>query len=698
MAGLVRPRSGANFKEQPSQMNRLKSVSLWIIIIVACVFLFVQMQGRTEPLKLTITEFLDVAELNTVANDAGAIMDNRAFKDDVRDLDGKIEGKIAPGAKLPQAVAARLDRALPERAGTEAIPFVTDYHSMQSELILARMIDYRVTNYKPSPQSRLFTQFLLPLLIPILLIVALWIIFVRQVQNSGNKAMSFGKSRAKLISEGQVKVVFDDVAGVDEAKEELCEVVDFLKDPKKFSRLGGRIPKGVLLFGPPGTGKTMLAKAVAGEANVPFFSISGSDFVEMFVGVGASRVRDLFEQAKKSKPCLVFIDEIDAVGRHRFAGIGGGHDEREQTLNQLLVEMDGFATNEGVILIAATNRPDVLDPALLRPGRFDRQIAVDYPDVLGRERILKVHAKNVKLAGNAELLAIAKGTPGYSGADLANIINEAALLAARQNKAEIEQMDLEEAKDRVMMGPERRSMRITDQEKFATAVHEGGHAIAARFTETADPVHKITIIPRGRALGLTHFLPAEEKHCHMRSELKARLVAGLGGLAAEQVVFNETGTGVGGDLHHITDLARRMVCEFGMSDLLGPRTFGESRGQVFVGRDMNTDNHNYSEEVAKVIDAEVRVLIDEAHKRTIEILTEKRDLLDRLTQALIDRETIDSEEFEMLIRGEELPPLFKKSEDSTPPTAPPEAEGKEKKKTKPPRIGDFLDKPRQVPG
>ncbi|MCB2154759.1 ATP-dependent zinc metalloprotease FtsH [bacterium] len=636
--------------------------------------------------------------MNTVTDDNGVVVDNQAFKDDVRDMDGKIEGKIAASAKLPQSVSARLNRAATNRKAGEPIPFVTVYQPLQAELILSRMLDDRVNSYMPSPQSRVFTQILLPLMIPVLLIVALWVLFVRQVQSSGNKAMSFGKSRAKLISEGQVKVLFEDVAGVDEAKEELCEVVDFLKDPKKFSRLGGRIPKGVLLFGPPGTGKTMLAKAVAGEANVPFFSISGSDFVEMFVGVGASRVRDLFEQAKKSKPCLVFIDEIDAVGRHRFAGIGGGHDEREQTLNQLLVEMDGFATNEGVILIAATNRPDVLDPALLRPGRFDRQIAVDYPDVLGREKILKVHAKNVKLANNVDMLAIAKGTPGYSGADLANIINEAALLAARQNKPEIDQRDLEEAKDRVMMGPERRSMKITENEKHATAVHEGGHAIVARFTEGSDPVHKITIIPRGRALGVTHFLPAEEKHSHTRTELKAKLVAMLGGMAAEQIVFAETGTGVGNDLHRVTDLARRMVCEFGMSERLGPRTFGESRGQVFVGRDMNSDNRDYSEEVAQIIDDEVRSLVEEAHTRAVDILTEKRELLDKLTQALIDRETIDAEEFEMLIRGEDLPPLFKKGDD-TPPGAPPEQDsGKEKKKAKPPRIGDFLDKPRHVPG
>jgi cell division protease FtsH len=575
------------------------------------------------------------------------------------------------------------------------IPFQSTYVPLQAEAVLNTMRAAGVVDYVGKEPGGLAIQFLMYMLAPIIILVVIWIFLMRQLQNSGNKAMSFGKSKAKMIGEGQIKVTFDDVAGVEEAKEELKEIVEFLKDPKKFSRLGGKIPKGVLLFGPPGTGKTLLARAVAGEAGVPFFSISGSDFVEMFVGVGASRVRDLFEQAKKNKPCVIFIDEIDAVGRHRFAGIGGGHDEREQTLNQLLVEMDGFAANEGVILIAATNRPDVLDPALLRPGRFDRQVTVDYPDVVGRERILKVHAKSVKLANQVDLKTIAKGTPGFSGADLANIINEAALLAARQNKTHVDQKDLEEAKDRVMMGPERRSLNIGPKEKRLTAIHEAGHALAAYFTEGCDPVHKITIIPRGRSLGLTAVLPGEDRFSQTKSQLKAQLVYGLGGLAAEKVVLGEFGTGVGNDLMRVTSLARRMICEVGMSDRLGPRTFGEGHANVFLGRDMGNHEKAYSEEMAKVIDEEVKALIDGAHDIAVGIMTEHRDLLDAVTQALIDRETLTGEEFAAIMKGEPLPPLFNKESD--PPAAPP-AEKEEERKPRAPRLGDILDGPRQVPG
>jgi cell division protease FtsH len=583
-------------------------------------------------------------------------------------------------------------------ANEKTIAFTTGYVPLQAEEILRVMRNTGVTKYVGKEPGGFAFQLALTILAPILLLVALWFLFIRQIQNSGSKAMSFGKSKAKMVAEGSIKVTFDDVAGVQEAKEELREIVEFLKDPKKFSRLGGKIPKGVLLFGPPGTGKTLLAKAVAGEAGVPFFSISGSDFVEMFVGVGASRVRDLFEQAKKNKPCLIFIDEIDAVGRHRFAGIGGGHDEREQTLNQLLVEMDGFQTNEGVILVAATNRPDVLDPALLRPGRFDRQITVDFPDVVGRERILKVHARNVKLAPNVDLKAIAKGTPGFSGADLANIINEAALLAARANKTSVEQSDLEEAKDRVMMGPERRSLVISNTEKRLTAIHEAGHALAAYYTEGCDPVHKITIIPRGRSLGLTAVLPGEESHNRTRSQLKAQLVYGLGGLAAEKEVLGESSTGVGNDLMRVTNLARRMVCEMGMSDRLGPRTFGESSaGGVFLGRDLGHHERSYSEEMARLIDEEVKALIDAAYASALGIMKDHRDKLDLVTQALIERETLDGDEFAALMKGESLPPLFsKEGGEGAPKGGSPEVA---EKKVKPlaPRLGDILDGPTGVP-
>jgi len=485
---------------------------------------------------------------------------------------------------------------------------------------------------------------------------------------------------------------------VDEAKEELKEIVDFLKDPQKFSRLGGRIPKGVLLFGAPGTGKTMLAKAVAGEANVPFFSISGSDFVEMFVGVGASRVRDLFEQGKKHKPCLIFIDEIDAVGRHRFAGIGGGHDEREQTLNQLLVEMDGFNSNEGIILIASTNRPDVLDPALLRPGRFDRQITVDYPDVLGREQILAVHSRKVKLAKSADLKVIAKGTPGFSGADLANLVNEGALLAARRNKDEVGMSELEEAKDRVMMGPERRSLALTEQEKKLTAYHEAGHAITAKLVRADDEVHKVTIIPRGRALGVTSYLPGEERFTRFRNKLRDSMVSTLGGRAAEEIVFGDYTTGAGSDLQHATGLARRMVCEFGMSDKLGARTYGDSNASpVFLGRDYTASDKSYSDSTASVIDNEIKGLVDEAHGRAMKLLTDNREILERVAAALIERETIDSTELDLLMRGEPLPDLERNN--PAPPPVPGTEEMPEKKRKEPRLFGKpILDRPKEMPG
>jgi len=665
--------------ESVSLMNLFKTVTIWLIISVVCIILAMQVFAKPKPIELSIIQFLELAESSYDPSKP----ENPAFVGPVVDRSGKIEGKLA-------ATATQFNKT-----GKEA-EFRTEYVMGQSEVVLGAMQKFGVREYSGKEPSGLGMQILLSLLLPILLIVALWILFMRQIQNSGNKALSFGKSKAKLVGEGQTKVTFDDVAGVDEAKEELKEIVEFLKDPKKFSRLGGKIPKGVLLYGPPGTGKTLLAKAVAGEANVPFFSISGSDFVEMFVGVGASRVRDLFEQAKKSKPCLIFIDEIDAVGRHRFAGIGGGHDEREQTLNQLLVEMDGFQTNEGVILVAATNRPDVLDPALLRPGRFDRQVTIDYPDVLGREKILKTHARNVKLAGDIDMKSVAKTTPGFSGADLANIINEAALLAARKSKTQIEGIDIEDAKDRVRMGPERRSMVISEEEKKKTAVHEAGHALAAYFTEGCDPIHKITVIPRGRSLGVTYSLPEKDHLNHTKKQLKARLVFGLGGLTAEQVVYGEFGTGVGGDLQTITSIARKMVTHFGMSDRLGTRIFGDNGADVFVGRDMGNNERQYSEEMARIIDEEVKQLIDEARNNATEIMTVNRDALERVTKALIDRETLTGEEFAALVRGETLPPLFSKDEGSskTPPAAP--AESKEKKRV-PPRLGDILDGPSSVP-
>lgn len=488
---------------------------------------------------------------------------------------------------------------------------------------------------------------------PILLLIAVWVFFMRQMQSGGGKAMSFGKSRAKLLSESQTKIMFSDVAGIDEAKDELEEVVSFLKDPKKFSRLGGRIPKGVLLVGPPGTGKTLLGRAIAGEAGVPFFSISGSDFVEMFVGVGASRVRDLFVQGKKNAPCIIFIDEIDAVGRHRGAGMGGGHDEREQTLNQLLVEMDGFESNEGVILIAATNRPDVLDPALLRPGRFDRQVVVPLPDVRGRSKILQVHARKIPQGEDINLEVLAKGTPGFSGADLENMINEAALLAARANKNEVSMEDLERAKDKVMMGAERRSMVITDEEKKVTAYHEAGHALIALLIPGADPVYKVSIIPRGRAMGVTMYLPEEEKYNETRKGLNIRICTLLGGRIAEELTFESVTSGASNDLERATAIARKMVCEWGMSDKLGPLAYGEKEGEVFLGRDYGHVK-NYSEATAKAIDEEIREIVETNYARTTELLREKQDALIRISEELLVRENLEGEEVRALAAGQEI--------------------------------------------
>jgi len=485
---------------------------------------------------------------------------------------------------------------------------------------------------------------------PMVLFIGVWIFFMRQMQGGGAKALSFGKARARLISEKHNKITFADVAGVDEAKEELREIIEFLKDPQKFQKLGGKIPKGVLLVGPPGTGKTLLAKAIAGEANVPFFSISGSDFVEMFVGVGASRVRDLFEQGKKHAPCIIFMDEIDAVGRHRGAGLGGGHDEREQTLNQLLVEMDGFETNEGVILIAATNRPDVLDPALLRPGRFDRQVVVPRPDVKGREEILRVHARRIPSAPDVDLKVLARGTPGFSGADLANLVNEAALLAARLARKLVEMIDFENAKDKVLMGVERRSMIISEDEKRTIAYHEAGHTLVAQTLPGADPVHKVTIIPRGRALGLTQQLPADDKYNYSKEYLLSRITILLGGRAAEEMVLNQQTTGAGDDLEKATEMARKMVCEWGMSEKLGPLTFGKREEHIFLGREF-ARHQDYSEETAILIDAEVKRIVLDCASRARSLLEEKIAQLHGLAAALLEHESLDGEEVARVLSG-----------------------------------------------
>uniref|UniRef100_E6QIW1 Protease, ATP-dependent zinc-metallo n=1 Tax=mine drainage metagenome TaxID=410659 RepID=E6QIW1_9ZZZZ len=489
---------------------------------------------------------------------------------------------------------------------------------------------------------------------PLVLILGIWFFIMRQMQAGGNKAMSFGKSRARLLSMQQKKITFKDVAGVDEAKEELKEIIEYLREPQRFQKLGGRIPKGVLLVGPPGTGKTLLARAVAGEANVPFFSISGSDFVEMFVGVGASRVRDLFEQGKKNAPCIIFIDEIDAVGRHRGAGLGGGHDEREQTLNQLLVEMDGFESNDGVILVAATNRPDVLDPALLRPGRFDRRVVVGLPDVRGREEVLRVHIKKVPIADDVNLNVLARGTPGFSGADLANMVNEAALNAARINRKQVTMYDCELAKDKVLMGAERKSMLLTDEEKKVTAYHEAGHALVSVLRDHTDPIHKVTIIPRGMALGVTVYLPGD-RHNYTREYLETRLATAYGGRVAEEVFLGQMSTGAGSDIEMATDLARRMVCEYGMSRL-GPLTFGKKEEQIFLGREI-AQHRDFSEETARQIDQEVRRLIDDAYQSAYAIIESHKDAMHRIANALLERETIDAEEVRMLIDGKELPEM-----------------------------------------
>jgi len=613
-------------------MGGLKSATVWIFIFLLFILLFYHF-GR-ETTRSSEKSFKQLTELI-----------KKGLVSEVHIKDQRIEGMMSEPKGPPVRVY---------------VPFQEGQLEYYTKVLEDMSVDY-----ENDPPSIIFQNLIFSFLLPVVLFIGLWIVIMRQIQSGGNKAMSFGKSRARLIDGSQPRVTFDDVAGIDEAKEELQEVVEFLKDPQKFSRLGGKIPKGVLLVGPPGTGKTLLAKAIAGEANVPFFSISGSDFVEMFVGVGASRVRDLFEQGKKHKPCLIFIDEIDAVGRQRFAGIGGGHDEREQTLNQLLVEMDGFNANEGVILIAATNRPDVLDPALRRPGRFDREITVDFPDVLGREKILQIYLRKVRMEKNVDAKVIARGTPGFSGADLANLVNEGALLAARRNKDAIDMSELEEAKDRVMMGPERRSMVLTEEDKRMTACHEAGHALCAKFLEHADPVHKVSVIPRGRSLGVTFSLPEKDRRTRSKFYLQDLLAWAMGGRAAEEIVFHDITDGASDDIRKATHIAHLMVCEFGMSEKLGPRAFGEAHGQVFLGRELGQPR-DYSDATATLIDEEVKALTDEAYERAKAIITAHRHLLDAIADALVERETLDAQDLDLIVQGKPLPDIFAKTKPEAP--------------------------------
>jgi cell division protease FtsH len=602
--------------------STVKTIMFWVFILICLVLLWGVVQhgtiGAGKDAEIPYSELYDKVQQNLVQ-------------------DAQIQGTDLRGHM----------KANPKEQ------FHTSIGEQHEELDKA-MLAAHVNFSKKDAQSNIFVMQLLFNLGPFVLLGAIWFFMLRQMQSGGNKALSFGKSRARLLSMQQKKVTFKDVAGVDEAKEELKEIIEYLREPQKFQKLGGRIPKGVLLVGPPGTGKTLLARAVAGEANVPFFSISGSDFVEMFVGVGASRVRDLFEQGKKNAPCIIFIDEIDAVGRHRGAGLGGGHDEREQTLNQLLVEMDGFESNDGVILVAATNRPDVLDPALLRPGRFDRRVVVGLPDVRGREEVLRVHVKKVPVADDVNLNILARGTPGFSGADLANMVNEAALNAARVNRKQVVMYDFELAKDKVLMGAERKSMLLTDEEKKVTAYHEAGHALVSIMHSHSDPIHKVTIIPRGMALGVTIFLPGD-RHNYTREYLEAQLAIAYGGRTAEEIFLNQMSTGAGSDIENATDLARRMVCEYGMSRL-GPLTFGKKEEQIFLGREI-AQHRDFSEETARQIDLEVRRLIDEAYQSAHGILEQHKDAMHRIAAALLERETIDAEEVKMLIDGKELPPM-----------------------------------------
>jgi len=595
-----------------------KNLSLWLVIGVIMVLLFNLFEGPApQSSEMVFSEFL------------------------ARVSDGDVSEVVIQDKEI----AGRLKDGTPFHTYSADYPGLVEDLRREGVSIAAR----------PPKTTPLYLQVLLSWA-PFILLFGVWIFFMRQMQGGGNRALSFGKSRAKLQSDSSQRVTFEDVAGIPEAKVELEEIVEFLKDPKKFQSLGGRIPRGVLLMGSPGTGKTLLAKAISGEAGVPFFSISGSDFVEMFVGVGASRVRDLFDQGKKHAPCIIFIDEIDAVGRHRGAGLGGGHDEREQTLNQLLVEMDGFETDDGVILIAATNRPDVLDPALLRPGRFDRQVVVPNPDIVGRQKILEIHSRKIPLATDVDLTAIARGTPGFTGADLANLLNEGALLAARRNHTEVGNIDLEEAKDKVMMGPERRSAVMTEDERVNTAYHEAGHALVAKLLPGTDPVHKMTIIPRGRALGVTQQLPIEDRYTKTSEEMRSTIAILMGGRSAEELQFGHITTGASNDIERATELARRMVCDWGMSETLGPLAFGKKEEQIFLGREIS-QHRDYSEQTAERIDAEVRRLVMHGYETAKRLLQENFATLKRLSESLLERETLTGEEIDAIVQGRELAPL-----------------------------------------
>lgn len=599
-----------------------KTYALWIFMFLVVLVLAKSFeQGKPTSDKIKYSDFV-------------ALVNDSKVKEVVISHDDKVTGKYVT----------------PQNGKEEFTTTAGKSHENLESILLAKGISFENKKQEATPfwKQALLSWF------PILLLVIIFVFFMRQLQVGGGKAMSFGKSRARLLNENSKKVTFKDVAGVEEAKEELVEIIDFLKDPKKFTRLGGRIPKGVLLVGPPGTGKTLLARAIAGEAGVPFFSISGSDFVEMFVGVGASRVRDLFEQGKKHAPCIIFIDEIDAVGRQRGAGLGGGHDEREQTLNQLLVEMDGFESNEGVILVAATNRPDVLDPALLRPGRFDRRVVVNKPDVRGREMILSVHAARTPLSKKVELKTIAKGTPGFSGADLENLVNEAALIAARADKKFLDMHDFEQAKDKVLMGVERKSMVISDEEKRNTAYHESGHTIVGWLLPGTDPIHKVTIIPRGMALGLTQTLPDEDRLSYSRERAENLIAFLMGGRIAEELVFGHKTTGAGNDIERASDIARKMVCEWGMSDRLGPISFSKRDEEVFLGRDIGKAQA-YSEDTARLIDQEVREVIERNYRRAKDLLVSNMDILSAMSEALLDYETLDRDQLELLMNGAALP-------------------------------------------
>ncbi|MBC7371040.1 MAG: ATP-dependent metallopeptidase FtsH/Yme1/Tma family protein [Bdellovibrionaceae bacterium] len=609
-----------------------KTLALWFFLIIMAVFFFHAYENKHQK---TIVDF-NFSKL-TEAVKAGEVA-NVTFHQDSSEIMGEVKPDFAK-----------------KYGGSTHFTVIGNTQDEGYKFFVANGL---TPNYERADTNNFFQSFLVNWL-PLLLIVGLFFFIMRQVQAGGGKAMSFGKSRARMLTEHKNRVTFKEVAGVDEAKEELEEIVSFLKDPKKYTKLGGHIPKGVLLVGSPGTGKTLLARAVAGEAGVPFFTISGSDFVEMFVGVGASRVRDLFEQGKKNAPCLIFIDEIDAVGRHRGAGMGGGHDEREQTLNQLLVEMDGFEANEGVILIAATNRPDVLDPALLRPGRFDRRVVVNKPDLKGREQILAVHMKKTPLGPDVEASRIARGTPGFSGADLENLVNEAALIAARSDKKYLEHEDFERAKDRVLMGAERKSMIISEEDKKMTAYHEAGHTLVGVKIPGLDPIHKVTIIPRGMALGLTQTLPEKDSVSFSKSQAENWIAFAFGGRAAEELVYKDFTAGAANDIERATQIARRMVCEWGMSEKLGPLAYEKGEGPVFLGMNQGHSTKNYSESKAEEIDAEVFRIIDEGYKKALKILTENKDALERLTLALLEHETIDGHEVAMLVNGADVSEIEK---------------------------------------